>query len=173
MLSAVEKKSDQVYRWLLAYIDENKFSGNQRLPSENALCRKLGVSRETIRVAIDQLVAEGLVYKLKGSGTYFHREKVMTRDLNTDDALYKIGLILQGQDTSANSGLIEGVRSVLTQEQVDLHVFLPTTSSATNAAVWRLWYIRIFTVSSWMVSNRASSAQILTATRSFTDVRSR
>ena len=75
MLSAVEKKSDQVYRWLLAYIDENKFSGNQRLPSENALCRKLGVSRETIRVAIDQLVAEGLVYKLKGSGTYFHQKK--------------------------------------------------------------------------------------------------
>ena len=124
MLSAAEKKSAQVYRWLLAYIDENKFSGNQRLPSENALCRKLGVSRDTIRVAIDQLVAEGLVYKLKGSGTYFHREKVMTRDLNTDDALYKIGLVLQGQDTSANSGLIEGVRSVLTQEQVDLHVFL-------------------------------------------------
>ncbi len=56
MLSAAEKKSAQVYRWLLAYIDENKFSGNQRLPSENALCRKLGVSRETIRVAIDQLV---------------------------------------------------------------------------------------------------------------------
>ena len=124
MLSAVEKKSDQVYRWLLAYIDENKFSGNQRLPSENALCRKLGVSRETIRVAIDRLVNEGIVYKIKGSGTYFHREKVMTRDLNTEGALYKIGLILQGQDTSANSGLIEGVRSVLTQERVDLHVFL-------------------------------------------------
>ena len=124
MLSAAEKKSAQVYRWLLAYIDENKFSGNQRLPSENALCRKLGVSRETIRVAIDRLVNEGIVYKVKGSGTYFHREKVMTRDLNTEDALYKIGLVLQGQDTSANSGLIEGVRSVLTQERVDLHVFL-------------------------------------------------
>ena len=85
MLSAAEKKSAQVYRWLLAYIDENKFSGNQRLPSENALCRKLGVSRETIRVAIDRLVNEGIVYKVKGSGTYFHREKVMTRDLNTED----------------------------------------------------------------------------------------
>lgn len=65
MLSAAEKKSAQVYRWLLAYIDENKFSGNQRLPSENALCRKLGVSRETIRVAIDRLVNEGIVYKVK------------------------------------------------------------------------------------------------------------
>ena len=30
MLSAVEKKSDQVYRWLLAYIDENKFSKLQK-----------------------------------------------------------------------------------------------------------------------------------------------
>ena len=27
MLSAVEKKSDQVYRWLLAYIDETNFPG--------------------------------------------------------------------------------------------------------------------------------------------------
>ena len=75
MLSAAEKKSAQVYRWLLAYIDENKFSGNQRLPSENALCRKLGVSRETIRVAIDQLVAEGLVYNLKSRVITFSRWK--------------------------------------------------------------------------------------------------
>ena len=66
MLSAAEKKSAQVYRWLLAYIDENKFSGNQRLPSENALCRKLGVSRETIRVAIDRLMKESCT-KSKGA----------------------------------------------------------------------------------------------------------
>ena len=96
MISPAEKKSNQVYRWLLAYINENKFSGNQKLPSENALCRKLGVSRETIRVAIDRLVAEGMVYKRKSSGTYFHREKVMTRDLNSADAQCKIGLVPQG-----------------------------------------------------------------------------
>ena len=64
-----EKKFQRVYRWLLVYIEENKFSGNQKLPSENALCRKLQVSRETIRRAIDVLVQEGVVYKLKGSGT--------------------------------------------------------------------------------------------------------
>ena len=71
MLSAVEKKSDQVYRWLLAYIDENKFSGNQRLPSENALCRKLGVSRETIRVAIDQLVSRRTRVQAQGKWDLF------------------------------------------------------------------------------------------------------
>lgn len=97
----------------------------------------------------------------------------MTRDLNTDDALYKIGLVLQGQDTSANSGLIEGVRSVLTQEQVDLHVFLTDNKFCNERRCLETVVHQNFTVSSWMVSNRASSAQILTATRSFTDVRSR
>jgi len=28
------KKADKIYNWLRAYIDENKFSSNQRLPSE-------------------------------------------------------------------------------------------------------------------------------------------
>lgn len=119
-----EKKFQRVYRWLLVYIEENKFSGNQKLPSENALCRKLQVSRETIRRAIDVLVQEGVVYKLKGSGTYFRREKVMSQELNTGKAPLKIGLVLQGQDTSANSGLIDGIRSILEPDRVDLHVFL-------------------------------------------------
>ena len=46
MLSAVEKKSDQVYRWLLAYIDENKFSGNQRLPFGKCALPESWVSAE-------------------------------------------------------------------------------------------------------------------------------
>mgnify|MGYP002225839247 FL=1 len=35
----------------------------------------------------------------------------------------KIGLILQGQDTNANSELLEGIKSVLPADQVDLRVF--------------------------------------------------
>lgn len=123
-MTGSEKKSAQVYRWLLAYIDENRFSSNQKLPSENALCRRLNMSRETIRSAIDLLVQEGIVYKIKGSGTYFYKEKVLLRDMSSENALRKIGLVLQGQDTSANSDLITGIRSVLSDESVDLHVFL-------------------------------------------------
>lgn len=123
-MTGSEKKSDQAYRWLLAYIDENRFSGNQKLPSENALCRRLHMSRETIRSAIDLLVQEGLVYKIKGSGTYFHKEKALLRDTSSENALRKIGLVLQGQDASANSDLIAGVRSTFVDDSVDLHVFL-------------------------------------------------
>ncbi len=123
-MTGSEKKSAQVYRWLLAYIDENRFSGNQKLPSENALCLRLNMSRETIRSAIDLLVQEGIVYKVKGSGTYFYKEKVLFRDMSSENALQKIGLVLQGQDTSANSDLIAGIRSVFSDNSVDLHVFL-------------------------------------------------
>ncbi len=118
------KKTEQVYRWLLAYIDENKFSGNQKLPSENALQRRLSVSRETVRAAFDRLAQDGAVYKVKGSGTYFNRELALSRQMSDGDTPRRIGLILQGQDADANSALIEGVRSVLTDGQADLHVFL-------------------------------------------------
>ena len=51
------KKTDEVYRWLMAYIDENKFSGNLKLPSENALCRRLDMSRETVRAALERIIS--------------------------------------------------------------------------------------------------------------------
>ena len=121
---APEKKTEQVYRWLLAYIDENKFAGSQKLPSENAVSRRLSVSRETVRAAFDRLASDGVVYKVKGSGTFFNRELALSREMSAGSAPRRIGLILQGQDADANSALIEGVRSVLTEGQADLSVFL-------------------------------------------------
>lgn len=100
-----DKKSEHVYRWVLAYIDENKFSSNQKLPSENALCRRLDVSRETVRSALDRMVREGLIYKVRGSGTYFNKEVALSYEMDTGEVHRKIGLILQGQDSSANSSL--------------------------------------------------------------------
>ncbi|BDF69927.1 GntR family transcriptional regulator [Oscillospiraceae bacterium] len=119
-----DKKSEHVYRWVLAYIDENKFSSNQKLPSENALCRRLDVSRETVRSALDRMVREGLIYKVRGSGTYFNKEVALSYEMDTGEVHRKIGLILQGQDSSANSSLIQGIRSVLPGEHVDLRTFL-------------------------------------------------
>lgn len=122
-MAGAGKKTEQVYQWLTAYIDEMKFSGNLKLPSENALCRRLNMSRETVRSALDQLAQEGVVQKVKGSGTYVNKEVALSRELGTGSAPLKIGLILQGQDTDANSELLEGIKSVLPAGQVDLRVF--------------------------------------------------
>lgn len=121
---AFNKKSEQVYNWILVYIDKNKFSDNWKLPSEHSLCRRLDVSRETVRAAMEQLVKEGLIYKIKGSGTFVNKEMALSRELATGNAKCKIGLILQGQDSSANSDLIQGVKDTLLEDEYDLRIFL-------------------------------------------------
>lgn len=123
-MEVLNKRWEMVYRWLLSYIDKNKFSGNHKLPSENALCRDLKVSRDTVRLALEQLEREGLIYRVRGSGTFFDRETALSRELYTGTTKVKIGMILQGQDGDAESQLIKGVRSVLTEEQMDLRIFL-------------------------------------------------
>ena len=74
------RKWKKVYYWLLTYIDENKFSENHKLPSESTLCRTLGVSRETVRMAMDELEKENLIRRIRGA-TYFNREEAVSRDL--------------------------------------------------------------------------------------------
>ena len=44
--------------------------GVGRLPGEEALCIRYGCSRQTVRHALDVLEAEGLVLRMRGSGTY-------------------------------------------------------------------------------------------------------
>ncbi len=53
-------------------------SGDKFLPKEVTMSKKLGVSRNTIRQAINKLVHEGLIERKKGVGT-----KVVTRKIST------------------------------------------------------------------------------------------
>ena len=99
------------------------FSSNQRLPSENELCRRLDVSRETVRAAMARLVEENLVTRVKGSGTYINKDAAVSGPARSLNAEYKIGLILQGQDSHANSRLIDGIRDVMSDTDVDLQIF--------------------------------------------------
>jgi DNA-binding LacI/PurR family transcriptional regulator len=43
---------------------------NDRLPSRTELCKKMDTTRTTIDKAINELVAEGMLYSRKGGGTY-------------------------------------------------------------------------------------------------------
>ena len=123
-MKELDGKSEMVYLWVRAYIEENKFSSNTKIPSENTLSRKLAVSRETVRRALERLTEEDLLHRVKGSGTYINKETALSWELGGSGGKTKIGLILQGQDGNANSSLMEGIRSILPPDQVDLHTFL-------------------------------------------------
>jgi GntR family transcriptional regulator len=51
-------------------------SPGDRLPSESQLMREYTVSRNTIRLAIDRLIKNGLVYSVKGKGTFVNGERL-------------------------------------------------------------------------------------------------
>jgi GntR family histidine utilization transcriptional repressor len=55
---------------LLERIQRGDLKASDRVPSENELARKYGVSRLTVQRAIRELVAEGLLRRAQGAGTF-------------------------------------------------------------------------------------------------------
>ena len=76
---------EQIYEYIRHEIIDGKISPGEKLPSTRLLAGYLQVSRSTIDLAYDQLVSEGYVQTVPGSGYYvcdiktdffeFHREK--------------------------------------------------------------------------------------------------
>ncbi|MEU9873853.1 GntR family transcriptional regulator [Actinomadura sp. NPDC048021] len=71
---AASTKRQAVRRELLAMLDG--LDVGDALPSERRLAEDLGVSRPTLRQAIDGLVAEGLLDRRHGSGTYVAEPRI-------------------------------------------------------------------------------------------------
>src|ERR671921_1806585 len=67
-------KQSQVRDELLALLDE--LAVGDAIPPERRLATELGVSRPTLRSAIDELVREGLLRRRHGSGTYVSEPKI-------------------------------------------------------------------------------------------------
>ncbi|MDR1170979.1 MAG: GntR family transcriptional regulator [Bacteroidales bacterium] len=63
----------QIYELLRRQILDEEFTEGDLLPSENELCTRHGVTRPTIRHALDALVNDGLIVKHKGKGSIVRR----------------------------------------------------------------------------------------------------
>ncbi|MDO4329740.1 MAG: GntR family transcriptional regulator [Lachnospiraceae bacterium] len=71
--------SSTVKNYLYQYIRSTQLQGNTKLPPENVISANLGVSRVTVRRALDELEKEGVVLRIHGRGTFVNPEAVNIR----------------------------------------------------------------------------------------------
>lgn len=62
--------SEKVFKAIMRRIDGGDIVVGSKLPSESVLCREYGVSRVTVRAALQRLQALGLIKARPGGGTY-------------------------------------------------------------------------------------------------------
>lgn len=60
----------QIYQLLRDQIRRGEWSPGDLFPSESTLMEKYDVSRATVRQALEELVADGLIYRRRGRGTF-------------------------------------------------------------------------------------------------------
>src|SRR3569623_3347970 len=68
-LESREPLQRQIYESVRDGILTGRFGANMRLPSTRVLAAELGVARNTVVLAFDQLVAEGYLSARRGGGT--------------------------------------------------------------------------------------------------------
>lgn len=88
-------KSDELYKKLKKLIYSAEFVIGDRLPTEQILANKYGVSRSTLRKAMQQLITEGLVDSHQGKGIFVKSKmkvdsQIFYREMDTPKFAIKI-----------------------------------------------------------------------------------
>lgn len=85
----------QLYDILHKMITDGDYKTGDLLPTENELIERFGISRVTVRKAMDMLMADGLIVKKRGYGTYVRPKKMeqtMKRVVHFSEEMEKRGL---------------------------------------------------------------------------------
>ncbi|MER7664281.1 GntR family transcriptional regulator [Streptomyces sp. NPDC096193] len=80
-------KRERVREFLLALVEDRR--PGDAIPSERTLSAELGVSRPTLRAAVDELVATGQLVREHGRGMFVAPAKI-TQELVSDDAAFAV-----------------------------------------------------------------------------------
>lgn len=66
----------QLKELILEDINSNKYLEGDAIPTEIEISNHFGISRPTVRQAINELVNEGYLYRVKGKGTFLSKPKI-------------------------------------------------------------------------------------------------
>ena len=110
-------KYQKLYNWCRTLITSGVIKNKDKFPSENILQKKFGYSRQTVRTALNQLEEDGLIVRVKGSGTYVSYE-----NKKEDQGKPKVGLVLSYFSDYLFPRVYDGIESVLTEKGYEIDV---------------------------------------------------
>ncbi len=103
-------KYQSVINWLTEQIDSGRLGPGEKIPSENELCGRFGLSRQTVRHAISKLIEDGLVESRQGSGTYVSDQRAKDGERNV------IAVLTTYVDDYIFPSTIKGIESTLSEK---------------------------------------------------------
>jgi GntR family transcriptional regulator len=93
-----------LYELLSAALQDGTIAPESALPSEPELCARHGISRTTVRRALDRLEREGRIVRRRGSGTYARAQRPEPRFCFELHALPETLVALESRTTTTTLG---------------------------------------------------------------------
>lgn len=120
------------YKWLAArirdLIDKNIQDGINRLPTEQELCKKYKVSRQTVRTALSVLEKERLIVRKQGSGSY-----ITGRSANPGKDI--IAVLISSDQDYIYPDMLNGIHNTLLQNGYVDHVYVTREHTFTERQI--------------------------------------
>ncbi|MBW7454317.1 GntR family transcriptional regulator [Paenibacillus sepulcri] len=106
-------KYQLVKDYVLLQIEKNELGKDDRIPSESEFSKLLGVSSITVRKALTELVNEGVIYRVRGKGSF-----VANQEASVNKTSNYVTFIISGNEMydSSYMQIIKGVQSFLNQQ---------------------------------------------------------
>lgn len=130
-------KYQKLYNWAHTLITSGVIKSMDKFPSETSLQKKFGYSRQTVRTALQQLEEEGLITRVRGSGTYVSYEGQLI-----DDNRPQVGLLLSYYSEYLFPEVYDGIESSLSEKGYRIGVAV-TKNRLNDEAAYELTRILI------------------------------
>lgn len=118
------------YRWLAEQLRKQVYEsmekGITRLPTEQELCYRYRVSRQTVRQSLSLLQQEGLIVRRQGSGSHI-------TGLASENNV--IGVLIADDQDAHYAALLEDLRQTLSQKGFSINVYLTRNRTHTERAI--------------------------------------
>lgn len=106
-------KWQKVRDYILSEVVAGNFGPGDAIPSENYICEQGGISRSTVRQAFHELENEGLLYRVKGKGTFLADLKTSKKSARNE----LFGLVIPTIRRSLYPSLTQGFDDSLSSDR--------------------------------------------------------